>query len=308
MDTIEYQDRKVQRWKIGASTFLADPKSGCRLMSWFVHLADGSTRDILYWPESIRGSAFGDVHGGNPILFPFAGRCHVEEEVGHWLDMEGEKRPIPQHGFARHSEFELLDCRENRFTARLIPNDVSKTAYPYDYEFVVTYLMEELGFKVEFQLTNHESFAIPWAPGHHFYFNVPWHDGLNRGDYQLRLPAKRALRHLPNGKLQPEILDKKKEIYSLSDPKLINRIHLYLQSNECTLNPAGGEEPVHIRFLETEPLNNGRSIVTWSPDEETPYYCIEPWMSPPNSPAHRNGLQFVNPGKIASFTIEVSLA
>lgn len=308
METFEYQDRKICRWQIGASTFLADPTSGCRLMNWFLSLADGSTRDILYWPENPETDVVGDIYGGNPILFPFAGRCSVEGENGFWNDLNNEKRMMPQHGFARHSDFEIIESRENRFTAKLLPNPVSEEAYPYEYDFTVTYIFEELGFKVEMGLTNHEPFPIPWAPGHHFYLNIPWHAGLQRSDYTLDLPAKRALRHLPDGKLEPEKLDKKKQIYSLGDPKLLNRIHLYLQSNECKVNPAGGEEPIYIRILENLPLNNARTIVTWAPDENSPYYCVEPWMGPPNSPAHRNGLQFVNPGKSSTFTVEMSLA
>jgi galactose mutarotase-like enzyme len=307
METFEYQDRKICRWQIGASTFLADPSAGCRLMSWFLQLADGSTRDVFYWPENPEDLDFGKIHGGNPILFPFAGRCSIEGENGLWLDFNKEKRVMPQHGFARNCEFELVDSQPNRFSAKLIPNEIALEAYPYDYDFTVTYIFEELGFKVELSLNNHEAFPISWAPGHHFYFNIPWHSGLQRSDYTIHIPAKRALRHLPDGKLEPEILDKKKQLYSLGDPKLLNRIHLYLQTNECQVNPAGGEEPIYIRFLENNPLNNARTIVTWAPNEDSPFYCVEPWMSPPNSPAHRNGLQYVNPGENSTFTVEVSL-
>ena len=307
MDMIEYQERKIHKWSCGPSTFLFDVENGCRLMTWFLSLAD-DTREVIYWPENPKNQAIGDIYGGNPILFPFAGRCHVNGEPGYWKDPEGETRPIPQHGFARHSEFIMVDSQENRFTAKLVPDEAAQDAYPFEYGLEVTYILQDLGLSVELQLTNNDALPIPWSPGHHFYFSVPWHNGLSRGDYRLHLPAKRALRHLPDGSLEPEALEKKKTVYNLDDPALVNRIHLYLQSNECSLNTAGGEEPVYIRFLDTGPLGNARSIVTWAPGEGSPYYCVEPWMGPPNSPAHRNGLQFVNPGETGTFTVGVSLA
>ena len=49
------------------------------------------------------------------------------------------------------------------------------------------------------------------------------------------------------------------------------------------------------------------SVVTWTPDPEAPYYCVEPWMGPPNSPEHKNGLRFAEPGQVDTFVTEVSL-
>ena len=101
METFEYQGRKIHRWQVGASTYLLHPQAGARLMSWFAEMADGSIRDIIYWPEEADLDNIGEVRGGNPILFPFCGRCHAEGEVGQWQDSTNRLLPMPQHGFAR---------------------------------------------------------------------------------------------------------------------------------------------------------------------------------------------------------------
>ena len=308
METFEYQGRKIHRWKVGASTYLVNPEAGARLMSWFANMADGSVRDIIHWPEGADYDNIGKVRGGNPVLFPFCGRCHAEGETGFWEDPTGKVRPMPQHGFARNSQFELQDTNETFFRAKLIPDAESKKCYPYDYELLVSYFFGELGFQVELGLRNFEEFPIPWSPGHHFYFTLPWHDGLSRENYQIKLPAKRALRHRSTGELEPEVLDKRVDTHGFDDGALVNRIHSHLASAECTFGPKGGEEQVAVRFKEPEPLPSARTIVTWTESPEAPYYCIEPWMGPPNSPAHRNGLQFINGGESASFTVEVMLA
>ncbi len=308
METFEYQGRKIHRWQVGASTYLVHPQAGARLMSWFAEMADGSVRDIIHWPQDADFDNIGKVRGGNPVLFPFCGRCHAEGDAGFWQDPAGRLRPMPQHGFARNSQFELQDTNETSMRARLVPDAAVKESYPYDYEFLVSYFFGELGFLVELGLRNMGELPIPWSPGHHFYFTLPWHEGLGRESYQIRIPAKRALRHRQTGELKPEVLDKGMDTYGFDDPALVNRIHTHLASPECSFGPKGGEEQVTVRFKESEPVPSARSFVTWAEEEDAPYYCVEPWMGPPNSPAHRNGLQYVNAGESASFTVEVSLA
>ena len=272
METFEYQGRKIHRWVQGPSTFLADPAAGGRLISWFTEMADGSVRDVIYWPEDADYGNIGKVRGGTPILFPFAGRCHADGAVGFWEDSDGSIRPMPQHGFARPGTFELIDANESCFKAILLPDDLAKKAYPYNYEFRVSYFFSELGFLVELGLRNNESIPIPWCPGHHFYFSLPWHP-----------------------------------VFSFDEPVLVNRIHTHLKSAECIFGPKGGEENITIRFKNEDSISSSRSLVTWTESEVSPFYCVEPWMGPPNSPAHRNGLQFVNPGESSAFAVEVSL-
>jgi nucleoside-diphosphate-sugar epimerase len=42
-------------------------------------------------------------------------------------------------------------------------------------------------------------------------------------------------------------------------------------------------------------------------DEAAAYYCVEPWMGPPNAPENKLGLHFVAPGKTEKFTVEVAV-
>ena len=48
-------------------------------------------------------------------------------------------------------------------------------------------------------------------------------------------------------------------------------------------------------------------MLTWTEKPDSPFYCVEPWMGPPNAPAHKTGLSLVEPGKIQRFVVEVSL-
>ncbi|NBV53418.1 MAG: aldose epimerase, partial [Verrucomicrobia bacterium] len=74
-----------------------------------------------------------------------------------------------------------------------------------------------------------------------------------------------------------------------------------------SFGPKSGEEDITIKVGEEAIPGSWASVVTWTPDPEAPYYCVEPWMGPPNSPEHKNGLRFAEPGQVDTFVTEVSL-
>ena len=61
-----------------------------------------------------------------------------------------------------------------RIAARYLPDSEARQAYPYEYDFEVVYRFEEKSLTVELRLRNNDTRPIPWSPGHHFYFNLPW--------------------------------------------------------------------------------------------------------------------------------------
>jgi D-hexose-6-phosphate mutarotase len=131
MEKVVYLGREIGRWQSGPSTFLAMPEAGARLMNWNVTLGDGSVRDVLHWPELRSLDGFHKVRGGNPILFPFAGRTFDRGEIGHWLD-NGVRRPMPMHGIARQGAFKLTRCDAGGFTAQLQPDDAAREAFTFN--------------------------------------------------------------------------------------------------------------------------------------------------------------------------------
>ena len=154
MEKVPYLGQTLTRWQVGQSTFLALPEKGARLMNWHIRLGDGSVRDVVYWPEIKVLDDFAKVRGGNPILFPFAGRTYDRGEIGFWRDAAGVRRPMPMHGFARESDFAVTSLDSRGFAAELVPGEVARGSFPFDYEFTVNYRFEPLGLTCEFKLTN----------------------------------------------------------------------------------------------------------------------------------------------------------
>jgi galactose mutarotase-like enzyme len=305
MEQIPYKGQTLTRWRVGNSTFLALPQRGARLINWNITLGDGSVRDVIYWPEDADFSNIAKVRGGNPILFPFNGRCFDDGEIFFWRGADGVRRPMPMHGIARQGTFHVSHADNRGFTAHLLPDAEAQTVYPFKYEFVVTYRFEPFGLTCEFALTNHGSEPLPWSPGHHFYFTVPWEEGTARSDYLIRIPAAKRLKQDATGQLVlgPALQQDEK----LSNPELVDTFHTNLRSNEVVFGQKGKPGDVIVRLgVENVPPPDA-TFVTWAAAPDTPYYCVEPWMGPANAPAHKVGLRLVPKGETDKFVVSVQV-
>jgi galactose mutarotase-like enzyme len=305
MEAFTRNGEHLQRWTTGASTFTACIERGARLMRWELDLPTGK-RDVLHWPDDADFANIALVPGGNPILFPFPGRTYADGEKLFWLDPEGVKRPMPQHGLARQGAFDITSATANSVSAIFLPDAAAHESYPYDYDFRVTYTFSELALTCDLSLTNLDTRDIPWCAGHHFYFTLPWHKNLTREDYLLDLPAKKIWRHAADGKLVP--FNDLANPTHFADPALRDAIHTRLKTNTATFGPRGGEENITLRVGEEPVPDAWTTIVTWAADPTVPYYCVEPWMGPPNCPTHKNGLRRVAPGKTETFHVSINLA
>jgi galactose mutarotase-like enzyme len=291
-------------FSVGSSRFLVAPEYGFRLMKWSLQTVGGS-REILHWPETESGMPLEHIRGGNPILFPFAGRSFDRGVENHWRSPDGDRLRMPRHGFARNGKFEVVQCSDNGLCAQLIPSEADRAIYPFDYTFKATYRFEELAFKIILTLENTGDVRIPWSAGHHFYFTLPWHPGARRKDYRLNMEARKCAYHGPDGKL---IMEQDRETcHELSSTRLLDRIHWQLRHNRVSWGPKGGEEDVHLIIGDTPVPQKNFTVVTWAESAEAPYYCVEPWMGPPNAAEHGKGLHWVGPGENQSFVVEVSL-
>jgi galactose mutarotase-like enzyme len=278
---------------------------GARLMNWNLTLGDGSVRDILYWPELANLDDIHKVRGGNPILFPFNARCFDRGEILFWRDAAGVRRPMPLHGVARQGRFAVLREDARGFSARFLPGEEARAAYPFDYEFTVTYRFEPFGLSCEYTLKNLGAEPLPWCAGHHFYFTLPWSEGAKRGDYLIRIPATQRRRQDAAGQLVPGPALNEEE--SVANPALIDTFHLGLRTHEAVFGEKGRPGDVTVRVGTERTPPPAATFVTWTLAEDSPFYCVEPWMGPPNAPETKLGLQLVPPGKTQSFTVSVGV-
>jgi galactose mutarotase-like enzyme len=305
MEKISYQGQNLTRWRVGNSTFLALPEKGARLMNWNITLGDGSVRDVLYWPENADFGDIAKVRGGNPILFPFSGRCYDQGEIFFWRASNGVKRAIPLHGIARQGDFSVTRLDARGFAAQFVPGEQARAAYPFDYDFTVSYRFEPLGLSCEFALSNRGSIPLPWSAGHHFYFTLPWSADLTRSDYVIRIPASKRLKQDATGGLVSGPALQTDE--SLGNKALIDTFHTALRSSEVVFGEKGRPGDISVRLGTASVPPPEATFVTWSLSDESPFYCVEPWMGPANAAEHKVGLHYVAPGETQKFAVSVAI-
>jgi galactose mutarotase-like enzyme len=305
MEKVSYQGQTLTRWRVGKSTFLALPERGARLMNWNITLGDGSVRDVLYWPENADFNDFPRVRGGNPILFPFNARVFDRGDIHFWRAADGVRRPMPMHGIARQGAFKVTRLDARGFVAQFVPDDEARKSYPFEYEFNVTYRFEPVGLSCEFALTNLGREPLPWSAGHHFYFTLPWSEGTTRQDYIIRIPATKRMRQDATGALiaGPQLQANE----SLANPALIDTFHSGLNSNEIVFGEKDRPGDVVLRLGADKVPPPSATLVTWTFADDSPYYCVEPWMGPANAPEHKVGLHYVAPGLTQTFTVSISV-
>ncbi len=303
MEIIEINGAKLFKFNVGPSSYLINPTEGARLINWNVSMADGCVRDVIYWPEDapLSGEALPSVLGGMFIMFPFCGNSFVDGEAGWWIAPDGKKRPMKKHGYVNAGKFEVLYSTDTDIKMRYIPSAESQEGYPYNYTFDVFYKFNDLSFSCELILSNNGDEKIPWGAGLHPFFNMPWSAGTTRKDYRLVCDAKKGYYINADGSYSPADISKT----SFADPEMWNRLHTSLKTGVVKFGVKNGEEDVTIRINGGGKPEGAVTLVTWSFSDESPYYCVEPWLSMPNSaskPAH-----FVAPNSSKSFSIDFDL-
>lgn len=129
---------------------------GAQLVSWLS--ADG--RERLYLSEKARFESGHPIRGGIPVVFPqFA-----------------DNGPLPRHGFARTSLWELVNARHEKnyacATLRLTDSEATRALWPHAFVAELTVMIEGNRLDVEFELENTGGEAFSFAAALHSYFSV----------------------------------------------------------------------------------------------------------------------------------------
>ena len=156
---------------------------------------------------------------------------------------------------------------------------------------------------MELRLRNNDKVSIPWSAGNHFYFNLPWVEGTERRDYTINIPASKACKHAADGRLFP--IDGFKKTDSVANPELVDRIHYELTQPLVNCYCSMDDSKLEIEVGADNNPHPEYAVVTWTQSDASPFFCIEPWMGPPNSPENEVGLHWVSPGKTEAFSSTV---
>ena len=208
-----------------------------------------------------------------PVLFPVVGR-NLNDEI----DIEGHKYRLEKHGFARKANFRLLDLTETSIVFSLKNNEQLQKIYPYKFEFLIRYKLEENALIVSYEVINTDNKDVYFQIGGHPAFAVPFTEGDNYEDYFLEFehPEKVARHYIDKS----GYFDGKKEVV-LSNTNTIELkagmfkddalIFKNLKSRRVTLKSKTNQHYVTVDFKEFKYLGMWAKV-------GAPFVCIEPWL------------------------------
>jgi len=209
-----------------------------------------------------------------PHLFPVVGTLQNGE-----LIHEGKHYPMPRHGIARTSEFDVISTTEKMAVFSLRYSDETQKAYPFMFELVVTYKINGKAILVQYHVRNLDDRKISFSLGAHPAFLAPRNQGEVFTDYFLEFETLEDLNLIPINQESGLLL--RNRIPMAKNTKIINLektlfngdalIFQGLKSKYLMLKNRKNSKMVRFDFSEFPFLG------IWTTLGDSPMICIEPW-------------------------------
>lgn len=268
--------------KIGVKEF------GCELTSIyskennFEYLWQG---DPTYWA------------GQSPILFPIVGRLIDDKYF-----LNGKEYEMPKHGFARKMEWSFVSSDCGSMTFKLTETEDTLKMYPYCFDVVVTFSLEERTVRVSHDIVNKNDTVMYFSLGAHPAFNCAIGDKLV---FDLPETLETEKIDLIKSLRMPEtipVLNNETDIIITKD--IFNEDALILNGfNSENITLMSDKHSRKIKFN----LGKAPYLGIWA-KPGAPYVCIEPWCGVNDSYekkddfSQKDGINAVNAGGTYNFT------
>ncbi len=225
---------------------------------------------VMLGRERLWQNETGEWCGHAPVLFPVCGTCA--------MIVDGVSYPIAKHGFARRSQFEVVEKEQTAISLRLCSSEETKKVYPYEFELTVRYRLVESGIEVTYRVRNTGERALYFSCGAHESYAL---EG-DLKEYELRLKEQEeltALLHDENGRLTGKA-------QTLAKGGVLPLDNKYFQGGD-TLIFAGLKSKTLTLYRGSMPVTSVsfehfENLLLWKP-ERAKMLCIEPWQTLPDA-------------------------
>lgn len=208
-----------------------------------------------------------------PVLFPFVGSLKNNSYT-----YKGISYPMGQHGFARDTNFTVVEHTENTIVFEIQSDDHSRKVYPFDFIFQLKYSLTNTGLTTAYIVKNPVQEDLYFSVGGHPAFNCPFEENQTREEYLLMFDNDKT----PEAKLiEGSLIDHdSRKVFNqggiLELPKNV------FDNDAIVFNPNPFSQ---VDFVHEPTGNTYMSVVfknfpylgIWSKNQEAPFVCIEPW-------------------------------
>ena len=198
----------------------------------------------------------------SPVLFPVVGKYKNGKTT-----YEGKEYLLGQHGFARDSEFALVEKTENKLSFELLSNEETLAKYPFNFRLICSFELKNNKIIVGWKVENTDDKTIHFSIGAHPAFYC------EKGKTVLSMNGENLKYNLINsdGLYTPQKYDVENE-FVLNDSVFDNDA-LIIENSDVTEVSLLDNDKKYLTVKFDAPL-----FGIWSPAKKNaPFVCIEPW-------------------------------
>ena len=203
-------------------------------------------------------------------MFPIVGRL-----VNDTLWYRHKSYPMTQHGFARDMDFEKIYLEDNQLEFRLVSTDDTKKQYPFDFEFIIAYLLNDNQLTINYVVRNMGHEDLPFSVGGHPAFNWPLVPGKDKQAHTIEsmCDLMSQMSQLNGGLLKPHKVASpmKNRLIQLKDELFENDAMIFdrIVNHEIIYN-ADNAYQIKMKFADFP------QFALWT-KPGAPFICLEPW-------------------------------
>lgn len=212
-----------------------------------------------------------------PVLFPVVGRTK-----NGIIRVEGREYKMPKHGLVRKAEFSLAQQTEGRITLRYTSNQQTRAAYPFEFIFSVTFVLEKDRLTTTYTVENVDEKMLYFCIGGHPAFNVPLSGEEDFEDWELvfapdePLYSNYVLSNEAISSTQKDLIESKNGVVKLDRHLFDNDAMIFesVQHRHVQLRSSKTGRGVQVDFDDFPTLG------IWSKGApiDARFVCIEPWQ------------------------------
>lgn len=253
-------------------------------------------REMLFQHDFFWDKEWKSFPGGWPFLFPVCARIGRDGKKGIYL-YKGKQYELDIHGFGWKSKWDVIDDSDSSLTLRLQANDKTLAVYPFNFEVILRYQVDNGSLSCHQTYTNRGKEPMPYYAGFHPYLATP-PAGAGKDDVMLDYKPMRRLKY---NEAMTDIVGEQ-PLFSLpthiTNPDLLEQLTIVGVEKEVMLH-FPDKSSIHIKAegIEDRDLFSYIQLYTI---EDKPFFCAEPWMSFPNALNSVDGVRWLQPGQSES--------
>lgn len=212
----------------------------------------------------------------SPILFPIVGNLKDQSYL-----YNGKVYHLPQHGFARDLEFNLITESDSEIWFCLEATEETLKVYPFNFALEIGYRLTGRNISVMWKVINKGENKMYYSIGAHPAFMCPLNEGQNQSDYYITFENEDPLHYLLVNDKGLAVNKPAAEQYVLNmdkgylkiNPHLFDHDALIIENQSHTVSFTDPEKKPYVTVHFDAPL-----FGLWSPTgKNAPFICIEPW-------------------------------